>query len=433
MPLRPLYTLLALIIIHLCVCLPVGVAVAQQEKRWLKQHITTLSATSMHGRGYVSKGGEKAAGYIRRKFQEMGLLSLTPDSSYYQLYNFRINAFPGAMSLTLNKKLLTPGVDYIVHASSKPFTTTRLKVKTIDLGKIRDTAAWYALRNTIQPNAAYLLKNSDTLQKYGELKGMRAFGKALPPAFYIVPQHGKLTWFASTDTMAGTLVYVEDTVMPRRVKRLAAAIESKYMSYRAQNVLAYVPGTEVPDSFVVFTAHYDHLGMMGRNTTFPGAHDNASGTAAMLYLAQWVAAHPQRYSVAFMAFSGEEAGLLGSSYYVKNPLFPLGNIRALINLDMTGDATNGITVVNANANEGLYNILSGINTQKGYLPAINKRDQAANSDHYPFSQAGVPAIFIYGNGTKPYYHDVFDKANELSLEHIDHMLQLLTEALPTLQ
>jgi aminopeptidase YwaD len=166
---------------------------------------------------------------------------------------------------------------------------------------------------------------------------------------------------------------------------------------------------------------------MGRNTIFPGAHDNASGTAFMMYMARYFAQHPQRYSIAFIGFSGEEAGLLGSKHYVADPLFPLANIRFLVNLDMTGDATNGITVVNGTENEPEFAIMEEINNRKQYLPKINKREKTANSDHYHFAEKGVPAVFIYGNGTKGFYHDVFDVAKELSLENIDKLAHMLID------
>jgi Zn-dependent M28 family amino/carboxypeptidase len=92
-----------------------------------------------------------------------------------------------------------------------------------------------------------------------------------------------------------------------------------------------VPGTLHPDSFVVFTAHYDHLGLMGRHNFFPGANDNASGVALLISLADYFQHHPQPYSVVFLAFSGEEAGLLGSGYFADHPPIKLSSVRFLIN------------------------------------------------------------------------------------------------------
>lgn len=403
-------------------------AQAQSEKRWIKHQISTLSGNTMHGRGYVEKGGEKAAIYIRRQFKEFGVLPFDKDSTYFQKYFMPINTFPGNVLLTVNRKELTPGNDFIVHAASSAWHSEKKeKLKRIDLRNVKDSAAWAKVKSEFKPNTAYLLKNADTLNKYLKF-GLRSFAKALPQDLFLVPIHGKMTWLACTDTVAATIIYAEDSVLPRRPRKINAQVDTKYIpSFSNQNVIGYVPGTEKPDSFIVFSAHYDHLGMMGRNTMFPGAHDNASGTSLVLYLANYFAQHPQRYSIAFMLFSGEEAGLIGSMYYSKHPVFPLSDIRFVVNLDMTGDATNGITVVNADQEEKEFSLLDTLNSKSSYVPKINKRTQTQNSDHYSFSQVGVPAIFIYGMGTKPYYHDVFDKANELSLEHIDGLAKLLIE------
>lgn len=402
-------------------------ASAQPEKRWIKHQISTLSNPTYNGRGYVNKGVDKAANYLRRKFKEFGLLPFTRDSSYFQSFSFPVNTFPAAAYLKLQKKEMIPGEDFIVHAASSGYHTDKIKVKKMDLKNVKDTTAWNEIKKNFRYDKAYLLKNYDTLSKYLRYT-YRSIGHELPTGLFIIPQHGKLTWTVATDTIPATIFYVEDTVMPKRIKKVSAQLDNKFVpSFKSNNVLGFVPGTEKPDSFIVFTAHFDHLGKMGTHTTFPGAHDNASGTALMLYMANYFAQHPQKYSVAFIGFSGEEAGLIGSKYFTDQPLFPLNSIRFVINLDMTGDATNGITVVNAVEQKKAFALLNVINDDKKYLLKINERDQSRNSDHYHFSEKGVPAIFIYGNGTKPYYHDVFDKAQELSLENIDGLAKLLIE------
>jgi hypothetical protein len=399
---------------------------AQQEKRWLKHQISTLSGTSMHGRGYVNKGVEKAANYISRKFKEFGLLSFSSDSSYFQTFTFPVNTFPRSASLKLQKKELVPGADFIVHAGSSGYHTEKIRVRTIDLKDVKDTTSWNAIEKELRQDKAFLFKNYDTVLKYLGFNSL-SLGDELPRGLFIIPKHGKLTWTVLTDTIPATIYIVEDTVMPRRIRKVAAELDNKFIrNFRSENVLGFVPGTEKPDSFVVFSAHFDHLGKMGP-AVFPGAHDNASGTALMLYLARYFAQHPQKYSIAFFAFSGEEAGLLGSKYFTEHPVVPLNTIRFVINVDMTGDATNGITVVNAVEQKKAFARLNEINDTTKYLPEIKQRDQSHNSDHYYFSKNGVPAIFIYSNGTKPYYHDVFDKAKELSLENIDGLTKLLID------
>jgi Zn-dependent M28 family amino/carboxypeptidase len=137
--------------------------------------------------------------------------------------------------------------------------------------------------------------------------------------------------------------------------------------------------------------------------------------------------------VLFIAFSGEEAGLLGSDYYVNHPAVPLGRIKFLTNVDIMGDATDGVTVVNATVYPKEFELLNRINDSLHYLPVIKSRGKAANSDHYHFSEAGVPAFFMYSNGGKGYYHDVYDKVDAVTLNNIDGVVKLLiafAEAIP---
>jgi Zn-dependent M28 family amino/carboxypeptidase len=129
----------------------------------------------------------------------------------------------------------------------------------------------------------------------------------------------------------------------------------------------------------------------------------------------------------FMAFSGEEAGLLGSSHFVKRQVFRPERIKFLTNIDIMGDASGGVTVVNATLFPKQFARLTAINDAKKYLPEIRSRGKAANSDHYHFSEIGVPAIFMYSIGGKGYYHDVFDRPAELSLYNVPGVAHLLID------
>jgi Zn-dependent M28 family amino/carboxypeptidase len=180
---------------------------------------------------------------------------------------------------------------------------------------------------------------------------------------------------------------------------------------------------------MAITAHYDHLGMMGDSVVFPGASDNASGTAMLLYLAHYYATHKQKYSILLIAFSGEEAGLVGSEYYTRNAIQPLENIKFLTNLDIMGDATDGVTVVNATELPRQFSLLQKLNTKGKYLPAVKSRGRASNSDHYHFSEGGVPAFFVYTNGGNGYYHDIYDKPSEITLNNVDCITRLLIDFL----
>ena len=418
-----LYKIVIIVFLYL---LPATGVKAQGEKDFIMKRISILASPDFHGRGYVLNGGDIAAGYIADEFKSYGVLPVRQNGSYYQDYQFSINTFPGKVKVEVNKTSLRPGPDYIVNAASSGWhSKKRMKMRKIDLGNVKDSAQWDIVKKKIRPGGIYYLKNADTPTKYREL-GIRKFATELPEGLFIVPKNGKLTWTANTNQVPGTIIYIEDTVLPKKPKKVSVDIETKYVkNFDAKNVIGYVKGTERPDSFIVFTAHFDHLGRMGKKALFAGASDNATGTSLVMYLADYFAKHPPRYSVAFMLFSGEEAGLLGSKYYVENPLFPLKQIRFLVNLDMTGDATNGITVVNGVSHEPEFAMLEELNKGNRYAVKINKRERTSNSDHYHFSKEGVPAVFIYSNGTKPHYHDVFDVAKEINLVRVDDLAKLL--------
>jgi Zn-dependent M28 family amino/carboxypeptidase len=194
--------------------------------------------------------------------------------------------------------------------------------------------------------------------------------------------------------------------------------------------VGYVKGRKQPDRFVVFTAHYDHLGMMGKDTYFPGANDNGSGTAMLLDLARHYSEKRNRpdYSMAFMAFSGEEAGLFGSKYYVENPLFDMRAILLLVNLDMVGTGSEGITIVNGKAYKSLYDQMVEINDKKKYLSQIKDRGEACNSDHCPFYNTGIKSIFIYTMGEEHLeYHNVNDSGDRLPFTAYEGLFRLLRD------
>jgi Iap family predicted aminopeptidase len=215
-----------------------------------------------------------------------------------------------------------------------------------------------------------------------------------------------------------------------QAKKASFRVDAKLIKgYQSQNVVGYVPGKKYPDEFIVISAHYDHLGRMGKETYFPGANDNASGTTLMLELAHHYALPENQsdYSVAFMAFGAEEAGLIGSRYYTEHPLFPLNQIKFMINLDLLGTGEEGMMVVNGTRLPEAYDLLTKINSEKNYLPKLQKRDNAPNSDHYFFTRKGVKAVFIYLMGGPKFYHDVYDRPETLPLTKFKETFGLIRD------
>jgi hypothetical protein len=189
------------------------------------------------------------------------------------------------------------------------------------------------------------------------------------------------------------------------------------------NVAAYLPGTT--DEYVVIGAHYDHLGGGEQYSLAPsergkshlGADDNASGTAGVLALARWFGAEfartgrPRR-GVLFLAFAGEELGLLGSGHYVRNPLLPLDKAVTMINMDMIGRIRDDRVVVGGAASgSGFAAILEA--AERGSSLMLDSTEQAVygSSDHTSFITREVPVLFFF-SGLHADYHrpsDTWDK------------------------
>jgi hypothetical protein len=176
------------------------------------------------------------------------------------------------------------------------------------------------------------------------------------------------------------------------------------------NVLALIPGTG-PEAIII-GAHRDHFGRPA-GLFFPGADDNASGTAVMLEVARAIAksgVRPQR-TILFASFSGEENGLLGSRLYVSRPLIPLSRTKAMINIDHAGIGNGRLTV-------GVTGLEKTVAQQAGEPAGLaSKLDVFGffpGGDHVPFKEAGVPTITVVSGGIHPHYHQPTDTADTVN-------------------
>ncbi|MBR2331085.1 MAG: M28 family peptidase, partial [Alistipes sp.] len=172
-----------------------------------------------------------------------------------------------------------------------------------------------------------------------------------------------------------------------------------------------------------------HLGLLGKKVFYAGAHDNASGTAAIVTLAAHYAKNRPEYDIYFIAFSGEDAYLRGSEWYAKNPLVPLTQIRYLFNLDMIGDNNPVQYCEVSNEGERGYELFVKINNDKKYFKSLDRGKLAGNSDHYPFAQRHVPCIFLEnkeGDAFK-YYHTTFDTWERAIFDSYEPTFKLVTD------
>ncbi|WP_187261163.1 M28 family metallopeptidase [Pontibacter beigongshangensis] len=402
-----------------------------QDMSRVRQTIDTLCSPTMHGRGYIFEGDTKAASYIRARFEAAGLQPI--GFSYYQPFFLPVNRITHTPQLQPDGKRLNPGTDFVAQAAS-PSGQGKAKVLPLDTLIFTDATAASRFFNQDFQNKAlvYSRQHQPLLQKLPS-----AYQQQLQRAkAHIVLQPKALMTSVARQQSGAPVFEALATAWPNKVKKVKFDVTANFEpAYQTQNVIAVIEGSIEPDSFLVFTAHYDHLGGQGKDVYFPGANDNASGTAMLLELAAHYSKPENKpaYSIAFMAFAAEEAGLVGSFFYTQNPLFPLSQIKFLVNLDLLGTGDDGLMAVNGSIHPEEFRLLTDLNKAGNYLPQIRSRGKAANSDHYPFSEKGVPAFFFYTLGGTTAYHNVHDRPEQLPLTRFPEVFKLLTDFAAALQ
>lgn len=186
-------------------------------------------------------------------------------------------------------------------------------------------------------------------------------------------------------------------------QRASGSLRNAIRRSSSPNVIARLPGSKNPDEYVFYMAHWDHLGRaFGRSgdTIFNGALDNATGTAGLLTIAKAYSEMRQRpeRSIVFLAVTLEESGLLGSAYYVANPVYPLNRTVAAFNMDAItwGGPTKDVTVVGYGASElEDYLVRAARRQDRVVMPEPTPENGFFfRSDHFNFAKVGVPALYI---------------------------------------
>jgi len=192
------------------------------------------------------------------------------------------------------------------------------------------------------------------------------------------------------------------------------------------NVVAVKPGSTHPDTSIVNGAHYDSISD-DKYVSAPGADDNASGVAGVMELARLMSPHEFPYTLKFIAFSGEELGLLGSFHYVANLSGPAKNIKAMVNFDMIAHVNSPKWPVWIRSDSScmvmgdLAYEMSELYTD--LLPTLNF-EVTPNSDHYPFQEAGYPVLYFAEKGTNPNYHTTGDAFSTLDIAYEADVLKM---------
>ena len=411
-------------ILWLSILLALALPGEAQDLVRYKKVVKELSSSKYQGRGYARDGANKAGKYLEKEYRKAGA-----DAVIRQHFTLDINTFPGKMKLSVDGRKMTPGKDFTLREYSPGVHGTYnlyfIDTLNYDSGKIFSDLAKPENQDAfVVCDFWFTYKHRDDFQRLQSADGA-------PNAGLILTWEEPLKFYKAygEKVIDKPVLWLLSGQIPKGSRSITADIDNKFLQgYECFNVIASVEGAS-HDSCYVFTAHYDHLGNLGRKVFYPGANDNASGTATLVTLAAYYAKHRPRYDMLFVAFSGEDANLRGSEYYTQHPVFPLDRFKFLINVDMVGDNNPVLYCETSDQGQRGYELFERINAEKHYFKSLNHGKLAANSDHYPFAQRGVPCIFLENaeGDAFPYYHTPQDNWKNVVFDSYEPVFKLITD------
>jgi hypothetical protein len=440
----------------------------------LKTHLTLLASDAFEGRDTGKKGQKMAAAYLREQFIQYGIPPLpTADpnaivNGYYQAFEL-VEERSGSISIEGQGRTLSFLKELLYF--SENLTADRSVNELVYYGDGSTLSGAKGL------NGKVVLVNedgaTDVLRFVGGLRGIgtnagtagaEVLLVATPRMPELVQEMGhyvsgsrmRLAGDVRNRTSTGVqVILVDATALDAFLGRNTLATLAKrkpgkkvsvdmVLKHKAtsenvvsENVLAYIEGSDKKDEVIVVTAHYDHIGIEG-DEVYNGADDDGSGTVALLGIAHAFAkakaeGNGPRRSVLVMPVSAEEKGLLGSKYYSENPVFPLANTVANLNIDMIGRWDS------AHAQSRPYVYVIGSDRLSSELHEVNEEANSTytkldldytfnaaddpnrfyyRSDHYNFARKGVPAIF-YFSGVHEDYHKPTDTIEKIRFDLLE--------------
>ncbi len=267
-------------------------------------------------------------------------------------------------------------------------------------------------------------------------------------SFYISPEVARSIMGANSKKLAKARKKINEKGKPFSFSfpcKLTMEQEKTQEIIYSTNILAFIEGSDktLKEEIVVISAHYDHLGKRG-NDVYNGADDNGTGTTTLIELAEAYAkakkeGHGSRRSILLMWMTGEEKGLLGSEYYVHNPIFPLKNTIVDVNVDMIGrvdeehkNNSKYVYVIGADRlSSELHDINEAMNAKYTNLEldyTFNEEDDPNRyyyrSDHYNFAELGIPAVFFF-SGVHEDYHKITDTVDKILFDKMETIARLV--------
>lgn len=372
---------------------------------YAREVVKSLCSPKMNGRGVAAGGEQAAADYILTEFRSIGVMPLGKD--YFQNFPVSANSFPARMSLLFDKDKasLKAGEDFWVDPTCPSIegifnlvyiTRRQLNDPMVRMDKLRDAKDGFILidnDNKFDETPEMAKKLNGIIEKIKtdmevQLRGVMIYDRSK-----------KLSWSSSPFQSSRAVIYLAKELDVRSLRSVNVQIDAEYKSaYETQNVVGVVEGSTSPDSAIIITAHYDHLGLMGKDVYFPGANGNATGVAMLLSLAKHFEMIHSKYRIIFIALGAEELGFEGSKAYANNPAIPLSKVKFVLNFDVLGTGVDGTKVVNGTLLESKFKLLSDINKRDKYIPNLSPRAELCFSGHCEFHKKNVPCFWIYTVG-----------------------------------
>ena len=393
-----------------------------QDMAHYKKVVGELSSAKYQGRGYAKGGANKAGRYLQKEFEKAGA-----DHVILQPFTIDINTFAGKAKMWADGKRLRTGVDFSMREYS-PGVRGEFKVYHVDTLHFDGDKLLEELSRPENEGCLVCCDFWFTYKHRGVFSKLQKTGEC-PNAGLLYTWEAPIKFFKAygEKVVDKPIIWVTPQAI-EGVKNVKVNVENEFLkSYELFNVIAKVEG-ERHDSCYVFTAHYDHLGNLGRKVYYPGANDNASGTAAIVTLAAYYARNKPRYDMYFVAFSGEDANLRGSTFFAEYPLVPLQQIKYLFNIDMIGDDNPALYCEVSETGMPQFGRFEAINEEFGLFSALDRGELAANSDHYPFAVRGVPCIFLENKegSAFPHYHTPADNLKTIRWDSYEPLFKLVT-------
>jgi hypothetical protein len=430
------FTVTALVLVLLLAARGAAAAPTPPTAEELARHVAALTAPEMEGRGSGTEGGERAARYLESTLSAMGLKPGGDNGTWRQSFVVRkgVRVAPGALLAHAGGAPLAVGQEWLPHGGSPAgevegdlvfagqggdYTGMDVRGKIALVLEEGGTSRLEKLIAARHAGAAAVLLVASSLPSVERT----AASVAIPSA--TLTSSGADALLTPSGWTYAKLIQASAAVPGRALvtgvrARLVVRLEPS--DRRADNIVGVLQGTDpaLAGEVVVVGAHYDHLGRVN-GAVYPGADDNASGTAMVLGLARAFAmAGGAPRTMIFALFSGEELGLLGSAHYVAHPPLPLDRTVAMVNFDMVGRVRdNRVSVSGIESAAGLR---AAVATASAGSPLkLDLRDSPHGpSDHVRFYTAGVPVVF-FNTGRHDDYHkpsDTADRVDTAGMERI---------------